>query len=273
MSENIKFSVVTVCYNAESTIEKTILSVCSQSYNNFEYIIVDGKSNDETVALVEKYVKQYKEKIVFISEKDAGIYDAMNKAVKLSKGEYLVFMNSDDLMCENTLEKIALEIEKNQYPDIMYGDSVVTYSDGEKQIEKIRKAYPVITLKTLIKGMGVTHQSMFTKKTVFEKVGLFSLEYSIGADWDFLIRCVQSKVSLVYVGFPVSIFSTEGVSSKVHNMQRHKIRKANKLYKVVDIGLIQDIFNVGTMIQLFIGENLYKKLRFSVNKAKSRRVR
>lgn len=269
MKYDYLYSVITVCYNAASSIEKTVVSVLKQDYVGYEYIIIDGASKDNTISKIKKYESSFDGRLRIISEVDRGIYDAMNKAINMSKGKYLIFINADDELCLNILSIIKNKIDEQiKLPDIVYGDSIVVYKTDEKQITKLRKAYSKITPKTLCRGMGVVHQSMFTKRDVFDRVGMFNIEYSIGADWNFLIKSVLSGVSMLYVEQPISIFATDGVSAKVHNLERHKIRKDNKLYKFIDMNLVRDVLNIGTMLQLIIGEKNYKKLKYFVNRLK-----
>lgn len=262
------FSIITVCYNAESGIEKTITSILKQNNNNYEYLVIDGNSEDQTVAIIKKYYEKFQGRMKVVSEADNGLYDAMNKAVQMSRGRYLAFINADDELCEGILNRIQEKISNGNdgWPGIIYGDCLVIYKYDNKSIEKRRHAVYPINKKTLMKGMGVVHQSMFTSKRVFDCIGVFRIEYTIGADWDFLIRAVKNKISMCYMQIPFSKFTTDGVSSKVHNLQRHEIRKRNKLYKYIDTGFITDLLNVKTMIQLIIGKNNYQKLRFLKNK-------
>lgn len=259
------FSIITVCYNSAGTIEETIKSVLAQDFCDFEYLVIDGGSNDCTVDIIKEYEPLFKGRMRWISEPDRGLYDAMNKAVRMAEGRYIEFINSDDKLIAGSLKEIANQTSPNA-DTIVYGDSVNIYENGEKKAMKTVKALTHITEKTLIFGMGVIHQSMFCGRKVFDSVGCFNMEYSIGADWDFLIRCIKNNIKMVYCPVAVTEFSIGGVSSKVHNIQRHKIRKANKLYKVVDVGFIRDIFNIKCMIQLILGEKLYRKLRYTVNK-------
>ena len=256
------FSVITVCYNAKNTIEKTITSVLKQACSSFEYIIIDGKSKDNTVNIIKNYKTIFKEKLRWISETDQGIYDAMNKAIDMAQGEYLIFINAGDELCPHILEFVQDRIKNEpHYPDLIYGDSIVVYSDGNQRAQKIRKAYPAITPKSLKKGMGIVHQSIFTNQKVFRQIGKFNTKYSIGADWDFLIRCVFNNNSMLYLEQPISIFETDGVSAQIHNWQRHQIRKDNRLYKFIDIELLKDFFNIRTMIQLITGKKVVDKCR------------
>ena len=121
--------------------------------------------------------------------------------------------------------------------------------------------------------MGIVHQSIFTKRSVFHQIGKFDLKYPIGADWNFLIHCVLNNKSMLYIEEPVSIFGTDGLSSQVHNLQRHQIRKDNHLYRIMDLHLLKDFLNINTMIQCVIGVTNYQKLRFWTNRIKEKKNR
>ena len=127
----MKITVVTVCLNAEKTIQNTIESVLNQTYQDIEYIIMDGKSTDKTVEIVEKYKND--SKINFISEKDNGLYKAMNKATKISSGEYIVFLNSGDTFCDNT---VIADLVPYLHADIVYGNAIRIYKN-----QKVRDTY------------------------------------------------------------------------------------------------------------------------------------
>ena len=264
------FSVITVCYNAAGCIEKTIQSVKEQDCDDFEYLIIDGLSKDDTIEMVKKHESSFEGRLIVVSEKDKGLYDAMNKGISMASGEYLIFINADDELCPGILTKIKRVIdncEKN--PDIIYGDSINVYYDDNEQTTKIRHSYPEITCKTLKSGMGVVHQSMFTRRTVFEGIGGFDLEYSIGADWDFLIRSVKNGATMKYIETPICKFPTDGVSSKNHAMQRHKIRKKNELYVGIDFEMLRDVLNPAYILQCIVGSHRYNQIRFYHNKRKS----
>lgn len=127
----LKVSVITVCRNAENVIEKTISSVVEQTYENIEYIIVDGASQDKTLEIVTRYAE--KGNIKYITEPDRGIYDAMNKGIRMSTGDYLEFLNAGDaLINHNVIEKVVDEITKCQ-ADIVYGNILYHYSDGSER--------------------------------------------------------------------------------------------------------------------------------------------
>ncbi len=265
------FTVITVCYNSEKSIEDAIKSVLHQNYEDYEYYIVDGGSRDATVSIVKKYEPLFSGRLNWISEKDLGIYDAMNKGVRNTRGEYVVFLNADDQMCEHTLEIVAKVIEEDRcsYP-IYYGDSISAYSNNGQVVTKVKKAFPEITLKTLGCGMGVVHQCMYTHRNVFHKVGQFNLKYKVGADWDFLIRSVKAGVPMKYIGDPLSIFMTTGVSQNNHHRERHLIRKDNKLYRFVDIEMFKDIFNPKNILQALVGSTAFQRIRYKYNLVKNK---
>jgi len=262
------FSFITVCYNDEKVLKKTMESILSIESDNYEYIIVDGASKDGTVSLLKEYEGKFNGKMRWISEKDNGIYDAMNKGIQMSKGKYLSFINANDVFCSDSLTVIEKELTENrgQDIDIIYGNTVNVYNTDGCFEKVVRNSNANITLKSLRRGMGVVHQSMFTSKALFDRIGAFNVEYTIGADWDFLIRSVKSNAILKYVPCSICEFDVNGVSSGLHNMQRHKIRKANRLYRVIDIDLFKDVFNPKVLVQLFIGKENYQKLRYKANK-------
>lgn len=261
------YSVITVCWNVESSIEKTMCSVLAQGGENYEYLVVDGGSTDRTLDLVRQYEPRFQGKMHWISEKDKGIYDAMNKAVQMSSGRYLIFINSDDLLIEGALSRVSAHIAENgDKAQILYGDCIRTYAYNGDEVRKTVPAFRRIDLSILGRGMGISHQSMLTHRKVFDKVGSFNIQYSIGADWDFLIRSVKKNIPLEYMPFPVAIFQTEGVSSKVHLKQRHEIRKNNGLYRNFDMEAVRDVLNIATNLQLLLPSKWYKKLRYMVNK-------
>ena len=260
------FSFITVCYNDAKVLQKTMDAIFLIDSNDYEYIVIDGASKDNTTTLLKEYEKKFAGKMRWISEPDNGIYDAMNKGIRLSKGKYLIFINANDVFLRDSLGVVmnfALEAEDDI--DIIYGDTVNVYTNGNQIQKVLKRSNPCINIKTLKNGMGVVHQSMFTNRKAFDKIGVFNTDFSIGADWDFLSRAVSSRLKLEYVSCPICEFDVRGVSSKVHNWQRHKIRKKNELYKVIDWTFFKDCFNVKLMIQVLIGQENYHKLRYVFN--------
>lgn len=217
---SVLFSVVTVCYNAESTLVKTIESVLAQDSTNYEYIIQDGASGDKTLDIVKSYADKFREKnitLIVNSEKDGGIYDAMNKAVKSSNGSYVIFMNSDDCFysksvlssVENSLTEAGYIDETDTdsakaLPDIVFGDCIV------KELSmyfKFRKCPDQIESR-----MPFSHQACFAKRENLIKWPL-DLKYPITADYDFLLKCHMNKCTFFDSDVIISLVTADGVSS------------------------------------------------------------
>lgn len=196
---NSKISVITVCFNAVETIEKTILSVINQTYSNIEYIIIDGASKDGTLDVINKY----RDKIAcFVSEPDKGIYDAMNKATKLAHGDFLFFLNSDDTFYDDSvLERIASSI--TNFNTIYYGDAIML-PDGHVHGGSFNK-------KRLCHS-NICHQTIFYPKSVFGKY-VYNTNYKLYADWNLNIECMgNNNFYFSYLNEPISYYIIGGAS-------------------------------------------------------------
>ena len=212
MHDSLKISIITVCYNAESCIEKAVQSVIGQTYKNFEYIVIDGQSTDQTLAIVNKYKGNISK---IISEKDTGIFDAMNKGVNYSTGDIIYFLNSDDYFYDfNILEKIDQEFFKNPSTDLLNGKVVV--DTGIKNYDKSAFTAPCKTKKDLSRH-GLCHQRVFVKRYLFEKYGLFNTKYKICADFDWLMKVFNSSVEIKFADYFIAHFYPYGLSSKERN--------------------------------------------------------
>lgn len=189
-----KLTVVTVCYNAVSCIEKTIQSVINQRYNNFEYIVIDGKSTDGTFELINKYRSKID---MVISELDCGIYDAMNKAIKVATGDYVLFLNADDIFSdEMVLENIASHMKMN-CADLYYGNVLIINEYGRF----MQKPQP---LELLDKKMIFSHQAVFVKLSIL-KNHLFDLQYKYSADFDQLSSLYLEGYKFKYIDSVIAI--------------------------------------------------------------------
>lgn len=201
-----KFSIITVCYNSQNEIEKTILSVINQQQRElFEYIIIDGSSTDKTLEIIESYRKKID---IVISESDTGIYDAMNKGIKKASGEWILFMNSGDSFADNNvLKQVAQKITiKNIKSDIIYGNVIKLYRD-----KSIR--FKAEKLSLLRYRMPFSHQSTFVKTKILQKE-LFDTKYKIAADYDFFHKAYLQGYSFCYLDIYISLFdSVSGISS------------------------------------------------------------
>jgi len=187
-------SVATVCYNSGKTIECTIKSVLAQTYDNYEYWIIDGGSTDDTLDIVRKYEPEFNGKMHIISEKDNGIYDAMNKGVKNSKGVMIGLLNSDDFYSENTLELVTQKyLEENDPLIIINGDMKKMSLNGE-EIFRYHFKQSTVDNKEFF-----GHPSMFAAKAVYEKIGLYDLKYKLAADAEWQCRAYANGIRRVLV--------------------------------------------------------------------------
>ena len=180
------FSIVTVVKNDDANIEKTIKSIVSQSFKNFEYIIIDGKSTDKTI----KKIKKFKNKIsYFLSEKDKGIYFAMNKAINISKGTVLIFVNSGDLLNKNALSIVNKLFLKNKKIDFIFGTVKRHYTSNTI----IKSGYDEFRLNYNFDFATSHSTGFFIKLKSFNKVGKFNTKYKCSADYDFYYRAIIKK--------------------------------------------------------------------------------
>jgi glycosyltransferase involved in cell wall biosynthesis len=187
-----KFSIITVTYNAEAVLDDTIQSVVAQTYKEIEYIIVDGGSKDKTLEIAKRYAEKLS---VIISEPDKGLYDAMNKGIRLATGDYVCFLNAGDQLHEDdTLFQIVQSLYETELPDVIYGDTDIVDLDGHF-LHKRRLSPPEnLTWKSFKQGMLVCHQAFFAR-TSLAKVTPYNLKYRYSSDFDWCIRIMkQAKV-------------------------------------------------------------------------------
>ncbi len=202
----MKLSIITITFNAQQVIEKTIQSVLSQTYKNFEYLIIDGLSTDQTMQMVALY-KSHISKI--ISEKDTGIYDAMNKGLSLASGEYVLFMNAGDCFKDEfVLENI---FKNNSNADVYYGETEMMNEQGKSLGLRRLRAPKQLTWKSFQQGMLVCHQSIIIKRSI---APLYNLEYTISADIDWIIRCLQKAQKIENTQLVIAKFLMGGESNK-----------------------------------------------------------
>lgn len=203
-------TIVTVCFNSEDTIEETMKSVLNQTYQDKEYLIIDGNSTDHTMDIVNRF-RGY-DCIRIVSEPDDGLYDAMNKSLNIANGNYILFLNSGDVFCD---EKVLADIAPYLKEDIVYGNVIRKTYTGDK-VEK----YPGKNklLRLLLQGKMVSHQVIFTQTDIMRKYG-FDETYRITADFNFLVRAVRDKCSLRYVDRNVSVMENrDGISARPENL-------------------------------------------------------
>lgn len=191
-----KISIITITYNSSKTIEQTIKSVLNQSYTNIEYIIVDGQSTDNTLEIVNKYKDQISK---IVSEKDNGIYDALNKAIKLATGEIIGILHSDDFYINaSVIEKIAYTFDKEKSDGVYANLYYVNKDNTDKIIRKWNSGK--YTSNSFINGWMPPHPTFFVKKECYNTFGSFNLDFKTSADYELMLRFIQKhKIKLAYL--------------------------------------------------------------------------
>ena len=195
----IMISIITATYNSAETINDTIKSVLCQTNKDFEYIIVDGGSTDETIDIVKSYESEFSGRLKWVSEKDKGIYDAMNKGIKMASGDIIGILNSDDYYTSDDILQTIADAFKCQNVDAIYGD-IHFIKDGVP--DKCVRYYSsrLFSPFWLRFGFMPAHPSFYCKRDVFDKSGLYRLDYKIGSDYEMMVRLFRKhKISSRYV--------------------------------------------------------------------------
>lgn len=179
------FSIITITFNAEQELKPTMISVAQQVCRDFEHIIVDGASTDGTIALARSLGG---DALRIISEKDKGLYDAMNKGIGLARGKYLIFLNAGDSFASQDTLALYAEAAKND-PDIIYADTVIVAPDRTVKGPRHLSAPSTLTAKSFSNGMLVCHQAFVVRRSM---APLYDLQYRFSADYDWTVKCIKS---------------------------------------------------------------------------------
>jgi glycosyltransferase involved in cell wall biosynthesis len=225
-----KLSVITVVYNGVKDIERTMLSVLNQTYSNIEYILVDGLSNDGTLGVINKY----QDRIKLITEKDEGIYDAMNKGLALATGDYVLFMNSgDEIYAPDTVTKVFATADD---ADIYYGETEMIEDNGKSLGQRRHTAPEIFTWRSFKYGMSVSHQAIYIKRTLSEP---YDRQYHLSADIDWIIRAAKKAKKIMKVEGYVAKYLVGGMSKQKHKRSLQERFDIMKRY----YGLMPTLFN------------------------------
>lgn len=203
MKNSILVTIITVCYNSQNTIERTIKSVLDQTYKNIEYIIIDGKSTDNTLEIIDRCKKEFNNRLIVISEKDTGIYNAMNKGIEKANGEIIGIINSDDWY-----EKDAVELMVNKYiengPAVFYG--FLRFIKNNKEFMIVRTNYEFVNEQM------IEHPSCFIPSCFYKNYGSFNEKYKYCADYELILRYNENKLKFIMMDSIIANFSCSGVS-------------------------------------------------------------
>ena len=225
----MKLSIVTINYNNVEGLKKTLISVASQNYRDIEHIIIDGGSSDGSVDVIKEYVSSnpnkdpfFKHTVKWVSEKDSGIYNAMNKGIRKATGAYVQILNSGDIFAApDVVERMIAEIEKSEYPELLYGNMIKKdYTTGRvigksKEVEYSLRQYYSSTMN---------HDCCYIRRDLFDTYGLYDENLKIVSDWKWFLQAIGlGNVKPVYVDVDVTIFDASGISET--NLElRHKER-------------------------------------------------
>lgn len=220
-------SIITVCYNSETTIEQTIQSVLHQTYSDIEYILVDGQSQDNTLNIIKKYETAFKGRMKWSSEKDQGIYDAINKGIQQAQGEIIGIIHSNDWYEANTVEHIVDAYQQNPQGEIFYG--LLKKYDSQTDTPLLSISY----YHTLLPKLMITHPTCFVKNKTYQKQGLFDLNYKLAADYEFMLRCYLKKVTFVPIDKLLANFRMGGASEQYSIAIRKEVIQIQKKYKCI----------------------------------------
>lgn len=180
-------SVITVTYNAEQTLPVTMKSVTEQTFTDFEHLIIDGASTDDTIIIARRMGRK---DVKIVSEPDNGLYDAMNKGLRMARGRYVIFMNSGDAFhAPDTLQHYSAAI-KEKTPDIIYGDTDIVSADGKRIGPRHLSVPDILTLDSFSNGMLICHQSFMVRKKI---APCYDTDYRFSADYDWTIRCIKAS--------------------------------------------------------------------------------
>ena len=215
-------SIVTINYNNLEGLKKTLESVRNQTSGDFEHVLVDGASTDGSAALIKEYASPVPYPVKWVSEKDSGIYNAMNKGIRMASGDYIQILNSGDcLAASNVINRMCVALSGNDFPDILYGNMI--FVDGNKEYGKSRKVE--YSLRQYFTST-LNHDCAYIRRSLFNEYGLYDEGLKIVSDWKWYLQAIGfGKVKPVYVNIDVTLFDCSGISSTNVALRKAERRK------------------------------------------------
>ena len=246
----MKLSIVTINYNNAEGLRKTLASVASQTYRDIEHIVIDGGSTDGSVEIIKEYVSLnpskdpfFKHAIKWVSEKDKGIYNAMNKGLCKATGSYIEILNSGDVLAaQNVTERMVKELEKEEYPAILYGNMMKDYGNGKIVCDTCgERMYTPESFLYFYNGT-LNHDCAYIRRDLFDKYGLYNEDMKICSDWEWYVKAIAlGGEKAVYTDIDVTIFDMNGVSES-HGKNAEQIKKERREYleKILPATILHD---------------------------------
>ena len=235
----MRLSIITINRNNATGLEKTMQSVASQSFKDFEYVIVDGASTDGSVEMIKKNESQFAH-LRWLSEPDAGIYNAMNKGIRMASGDYIQILNSADAMAApDVTERMLAALEKADHPSIFYGNMVKCFPDGRKLVDK-SFAGREITMLDMYTGT-LNHDPAYIRRDLFEKYGYYDESLKIVSDWKWYLQAIiLGGEKPQYVDLDVTLFDMTGISENAKSKAMIREERAKVLEEVIPAGYLYD---------------------------------
>jgi glycosyltransferase len=250
----MKITIITVTYNSASTLPTAIESVLGQSYPNIEYIIVDGASTDGTRELLESYGTRISK---WVSEKDNGIYDAMNKGLRMATGDYTGFLHADDILASSTVIEEMVAVLTSANPDVVYGDLEYVQKDDVNRV--VRYWQSCDFNRTLLKkGWMPPHPTVYVRTSLFQSLGGFDISFKISADYHFLLRLLSlNTIKAKYLNMLMIKMRVGGASNRSLKNIIRKSKEDYRALKISQVGGLRALLlkNIGKLHQFVVRKN------------------
>ena len=251
----MKISIITATYNSGKTVRDTLESVLRQTFSNYEYIIKDGGSKDDTLEIVKNYAPKFGERLKVISEPDQGIYDAMNKGFQMATGDVIGILNSDDFYTSDDALQVIADAFANNDIDATYGD--IHFVNDDDLSKRVRYYSSAVFRRSFMRfGLMPAHPSCYCKKAVYEKYGAFDTSYKVAADFENLLRIIyvgNIKTKYIpkdFVTMRTGGASTAGLSSRTQIMKDHlRALKTNGIYSNVVLLSLRYIYKMYELVR------------------------
>lgn len=257
-------SIITINFNNAAGLKKTMSSVFSQTYKDFEYIVVDGSSTDGSVDVITEYSRAFGHRMKWISESDKGIYNAMNKGIGMATGDYVQFINSGDLLAsDDVIERMNESLDKTGFPSILYGNMLKDMPNGTILRDKCFSGQAITLLGFYIGTLN--HSPAYIKRDLFEKYGLYDESLKIVSDWKWYLQSIiLGEEKPVYTDIDVTLFDMHGISET--NKELDRIERTKVLTELINPSILADYnqwaFHIGQMKRLMRHPWAYKLVWF-----------